>query len=216
MVNDPLPHDPRAWRQLLAAYADGELEGEDRQALRQQVECWLTASPQAVAEWLALQRLQTLYQETTPTEPDTDTWEQLWGRVQQRWQQAERVARRRRRLALTALTVLLTGALLGWLAWPARSPPGAGISAPVPTLAGEETPFPVARAEDVDILRIAGEDLETLAVDTVSLPGSIVLAGPGDVTIRQIQPAPPDNMLPAVLDGGAPMIWAWAAGERPE
>jgi anti-sigma factor RsiW len=203
--------------ELLAAYADGELDGGDEsRALKARVEAWLAGHPEAAAEVASLQRLRELCQAAAPADLSDDAWDALRDRVRRA------VAAGRRRPALRRLLIWGAGGMAAavaavWLTL-ALLPREAS---PVPTVnpvvkAVDETPWPVATADEVEILHVQGADTGTLAVGAPPVEGPLELAGRGDVTVKSVQPAPPDNMRPEVrLDGPTPMIWAPVAGERP-
>src|SRR5262249_48326011 len=79
-----------------------------------------------------------------------------------------------------------------------------------------ESPFLVATEDEVEILSVQGADTATLLVGTLPVQGPLILVREGDVSLRSVQPAAKDNMVPDLfLQGtGAPMIWARTGAER--
>ena len=74
------------WRptpELLAAYFDGECEGrDDLYSLKQRIENWLTANPQAQEDLAEHRRLLHVWQETAPPEPHADQWTAMLARLE--------------------------------------------------------------------------------------------------------------------------------------
>jgi anti-sigma factor RsiW len=198
--------------QLLAAYADGELEGEQCRALKELVESWLRTHPKVVAELASLRRLERTWQATTPADPGKDAWDTLRVRLRERLATAAATGGRSRLWRWLAWGAGgLTAAAAVWLvvSWlSALAPPPITPTPP----AGEVTevaPLPVATEDEIEILHVEGADTETLVVGALPVQGPLELAGPGDITLKSVQPARQDNMVPGVfLEGPAPMIWA--------
>jgi hypothetical protein len=204
--------------ELLAAFFDGELAGRpDHDALRNRIQDWLRRHPEARADLAGYRRLDRLWQKTTPPEPSSEAWQQVAARVQRlgtsRPTQPRRVA-----LGRWVAALLASAACLGLLVWL-----GLGHE-PTPHLvqpkliqpAPEDIEvFPVATADEIAILHVAGADTQTLAVGVLPVQGALELAGPGEVALTSVQPDARDNMLPNVRIGGTlrPMIWAPFAAE---
>jgi hypothetical protein len=208
--------------QLLAAYADGELDGPDCQALKEQVESWLAELPEASAELKSLRRLERAWRVTTPADPGEDAWNVLRARLRERLAvAASGQSGWRRWLAwggggLSAAAVLWLALNLFW-SRPAPKPAAPGPQTPAPNEMADVVPWPVVTEKEVEILHIEGADAETLVVGALPVEGPMVLAGPGDITLKSVQPARPDNMVPGVfLEGSAPMIWAPMDGAQQE
>jgi hypothetical protein len=69
-------------RELLAAYADGELDWRPHLAgQRRQIEAWLAHHPEAAAELEAQMEVGRLWSATTPPEPAPAAWAKVWQRV---------------------------------------------------------------------------------------------------------------------------------------
>jgi hypothetical protein len=207
--------------ELLAAYADGELDGDDFLALRRRVEGWLARHPEAAAELESLRRLRHLWRLAAPADPGEVAWAAVSSGIQDRLARAG-AGRGPWRRWVRVLAWGAAAAILAWLALAllpgrpddrplAQNQNGTGTQA-VP----DDDPFPVATADEVEILSVQGADTGSLVVGNLPVDGELVLAAPGDVTLRSVRPAARDNMVPdVVLQGaGAPMIWARIAGER--
>jgi anti-sigma factor RsiW len=202
---------------MLAAYADGELEGgPDQQALKQQVQEWLADHPAVAADLAALRRLRGLCREAAPEEPGEAAWAGVLTNVADHLDHAPAAAPARRRL--WRLLVLGGGGLAAAVAavWvtlallhpgPAEAPPVADRPAPEAVAAVE--PLPVVSEDEVEILSVEAADTGTLVVGVPPVRGPLELVGPHDITLISRQPAP-DNMVPDVqMDGRTtPMAWA--------
>ncbi|MGF1579662.1 MAG: hypothetical protein ACFCD0_09890 [Gemmataceae bacterium] len=72
-------------REKLAAYVDGEYEGNDALTPeKEQIEAWLEQSPEAIDDVRAWRRLKQLWQATTPPEPSEDAWMRTQAGLQSR------------------------------------------------------------------------------------------------------------------------------------
>jgi hypothetical protein len=139
-------------RELLAAFADGELDAPHVAPLSRQIEAWLAAHPDAAAELEAQLELARLMASTAPLEPAPATWDKVWSRIQQtpprragRWVAALWLAG----LAVTSAAAI--GAIL-WLNGPFQTPAPEG---------------PPQQAERVILLPPLGEREPQSARDTV-------------------------------------------------
>src|SRR5947207_1409014 len=93
-MTSPFGDDYVQPRELLAAYADADLEGHPALAnLRARVEAWLMEHPEGQAELAEHRRLRRLWQATTPPRPAPDTWATLWERISTTPIEAARPAR---------------------------------------------------------------------------------------------------------------------------
>jgi hypothetical protein len=211
--------------ELLAAYLDGELEGNPAgERLRQRVETWLAGHPQAAAELDDLRRLKQLWQATTPADPGEAAWSVALGRLEATLSsEPAGAAPRRHSRHLLAWVAGIFGASAAaiwlWLSMLGASPGSVPPAAPrqiLPEQLAEVEPFPVATADEVEIVSVAGQDTGTVVVGQLPVGEPMVLAGPGEVSLTSVCPAPPDNMLPDVLMGEQrkPMIWARLEHER--
>lgn len=203
--------------ELVAAYFDGEFEGRDDTAsLRRQVEAWLTANPDARTQLADYRRLRQLWQQTSPAEPRGRPWEKVLAGVRQQLGQSQ--AGSPRRPARSWLWWASAAACIGLvgLAWTRLMP----VQAPSPrdhfvsTQSGDEDlPWTVARADEVTILGVEGEDTGTVVVGELPLKGKLELATQDEIRVTSMQPDLSDNMVPRVR-GNRPMIWAVAESER--
>jgi anti-sigma factor RsiW len=179
------PHrrDESVWPspELLAAYADGELDPEARAT----VEAWLVAHPEAQAQVEAQRRLTQLFRDVPVPEPNPAAWQRLEARVESRLETVAAVRPRWARIPWrvagpSAAAVLAAVLLLPWLRGPQPDPPPRVHREP------QVEPFPVVSPEDVTIVALDG-DGAALVVGTPPLPEALALAGPGDVTVDGVQ-----------------------------
>jgi hypothetical protein len=190
-------------REELAAYADGELAGADRARVQE----WLIANPDAAAEVADLRRLDWLYRTTAPVEPDEQTWANVFQRIERAAEQPSRprqpLLRRivRVLVPLTAAAVVLL--MVSLQPAPLRQP-----------LAERIEPFPVASADDVEIISLADADQRSLLIGRPPLFEPMVLGRPNDMSDLDIRPDT-DGMVPTVrpIEGGsvvivAPLAWS--------
>jgi hypothetical protein len=194
----------------LAAYADGELDWSSRA----QVQAWLLVHPEAAAEVESLRELAQLCRATVPAEPDAAAWASSLDNIER--QAAGQRQHRRRALGLVARLIRAIVPLAGaaavlfvlWLHQPGQRDMPPGTEQP--------EPFPVASADDVDIISMDDADRQTLVVGKPPLSEPIVLVGPGDMTDIDIKPDQ-DGMVPTrarLADGGstvmlvAPLGWS--------
>jgi anti-sigma factor RsiW len=195
--------------ELLAAYFDGEFEGRDDLApLRQRLESWLGSNPRARAELAEYRRLRHLWLETTPPEPDAAAWDNARVRLEACGTRPRSLAPGRGRANSWKITAFLTGAAAVLLT--------ALFFTDHATAPEDDSPFPVASAQEVVILQVEGADTGTLVVGELPVQGPLDLVGPGDVTLTSVQPAKGDNMVPEVhiAGSGRPIIWARAESEE--
>lgn len=194
----------------LAAYVDGELEAGER--LR--VEDWLAENPQAEEEVDAHLRLLTLWQSAQPAEPTEAKWAVVRSNIQAGLAAHPMRSAFRGRDAWLRWLAALTAAGVIWIFLGL----GGRDNPPGPFEQEEnEQPFPVASAEDVDIISVQAADARSLVVGEPPLAGPLVLGAPGDVKMRNIEPDV-DGMVPKVRmtteEGPAPpMIVAPLARE---
>lgn len=194
----------KTWKpspELLAAYADGELDSrDDAVELRGRIEAWLAQNPRAAADLAKNNQLKTLFERTRPPSPSAETWREVLHRVE------NPPSTRPTPVASTAwprgAVLVAAGLLVAVLVGIWNSP-----TAPV-------EPFPVASDRDVEIVYVEGNALESLVIGQ-PLPGVLELAEPGEVAITSVSPASRDNMVPTVQTEGPrrPMIWAKLEGE---
>jgi hypothetical protein len=208
----------------LAAYADGELDRPELAPLKTRVEEWLAAHPGAAAEVEAQRRLARLWQASAPPEPPESAWGPILARLvlipvrpvaPSRWGHMVWVAGL---LAACAAGVWLTLALRqpgdeAKVVQPGLLPAGfpgktlaVAKAAPEKTAPEDMQPFPVATADEVEILSVKGADTGTLVVGEPPVRGELVLALPGEVEVTRT--------TSEVRVGGSPMIWTPLENER--
>jgi hypothetical protein len=224
---------PENWRptaELLAAYFDGECEGrDDLSLLKQRIEDWLCANPQAQEELASHRRLLQLWQETTPPEPHPEQWTLLLARLEDEkvaGRQGDKVTPRhsvwstRQIVGLSSALAAVVAGLAIYLGWNAREEttgpavivqgqhqdparPGDSI------VSAEDEIFPVADASEVTIVRVEGADTHTLVVGELPLQGILELVAPGDIILTLIRPAADTEINPVrLIESSSPMIWA--------
>ncbi len=215
-------HSPdRPFPDLLAAYADGELDA----AGRARVEAWLAAHPAARADLAAQRRLsrrnRKFWRFAAAPPPSEGSWAKVFGRVQDALDAPVRPAPPvpsappRRRLARYAAAMLATAAAaLVALRLGGPRPDGAVAVAPEPPPAHDA--LVLATDADVDIISIDDRDAGQIVVGRPPLAHTdvVVLAGIGEVDLKGIQ-KDADGMVPkAPMNdaGNAPMIIAPVAG----
>jgi len=227
------------WRpspELLAAYFDGECEGrDDLSLLKQRIEDWLAAHPEAQMELASHRRLRHLWHQTAPIEPRPEKWASMFAQLQAAVpvRKVSKTAARKqagfsgRRLATLSASLAATVAgLVLYLGWHARQVNQQAVIAqnPIvevaPSSLGDKTPpqnfedddevLQVAKASEVTIVRVEGADTHTLVVGELPLQGNMELAAPGDIILTKILADPKNNELNPVrlIQGSSPMIWA--------
>lgn len=190
--------------ELLAAFADGELDARDDAApVRAKLEAWLDKNPHAQAELLANTRLKKLFDRTRPAAPSSQAWRETLDRIHNH--PVPPAARTSPSAAwflggAAAAACLLWAVLLAGSYWRA---------------APETEVFAVATDNDVEILHVEGDAIDGLVVGMLPLNGVLQMAEPGEVAVTSVTPARRDNMLPTVHIEGPrrPMIWAKLEGE---
>jgi hypothetical protein len=191
--------------ELLAAYADGELDGSP--ALCRRLEGWLAAHPEAAAEVAAQRRLRHLWDAAAPPEPGEDAWEAARAAVAEHLSRAAAAARARaavRRWLFVAGGGLAASVAVVWLtlALLSREGPPQTAQQHRPPAPMTLQPLPVATEDEIEILSVEGDDTGTLVVGDEPVRQSMVLAESGEVAVI--------NMVPDVqLDArGSPMFLA--------
>jgi hypothetical protein len=211
--------------ELLAAYADGELDGDDRcGAVRRRLEAWLAEYPDAAAALDAQRRVAEWFRATATPDPPEAAWTAMAAKLHALPPGAGGRIRPGRRLAwLAALGATAAAGL--WLALtllaPSEDRQVAQHQPPKPLTRGVTPPspdavevLPVATAAEVEILSVQGEDTASVVVGELPVQGLLQLLQPGELTLTSVQPTP-DRMVPEVRTSGrAPMIWAPVDDER--
>jgi hypothetical protein len=220
MKNAP-DSDWRPDQQLLAAYFDGELEGRDGLAdLCARMEAWLQEHPEAVQEWANHQKLQKLWHDTTPAEPNAAIWNQTFEQIEARCTKPIRVPSSKRPWLTASVVAASIAVFFGLLFGALRlllpsdtsdNPIAAALNVNSDNTNPNETEIlPVATAEEVVIRRVEGADTGLLVVGQLPVNGPLELAAPGEVRVFHVRPDVRDQMMPTVLEKGPspPMIWA--------
>jgi hypothetical protein len=186
----------------LAAYADGELPAG---RLRQRVEDWLADHPEAAGEVEALRRLARLWRSSAAPEPDEAAWAEVGQRIHQAVPRGPTPAGRGLAGKIALALGLLVSAAAVLLAINLPAPPPDERK---PADAEAVEPLPVATADEVEIVRIGGEDTDGPVVGELPVQGPLELAKPGEVVVQSIQPNK-DKTMPEVRTQGrdAPMVW---------
>lgn len=169
----------------LAAFADGQLQGTERE----RVEGWLFEHPDASAEVESYRRLARLWQTAPIPQPPAEAWDRTLQRIKDRLP-VDRRFPWGGLAGLGAAAAILVGLLLPqWLG-------------PRTQYRGEAMPFPVVAAQDVTIISMDAADIDKLVVARPPVDlREIAFANHDDV--RLIGPADADIRLE---DWGAPMI----------
>jgi hypothetical protein len=207
-------HD-RPFPELLAAYADGELDA----AARARVEAWLAAHPAAQATLDAQRRLsrrnRKLWRAAAPSNPAEANWARVFGHVQDAIDAPSRpmpapLPQRRWRMRYLAPLASAAAACVLYFSLSGDGP--APIVMPIVPAASDA--FVFATDADVDIISMDDGDATAIVVGRRPLTGAVVLAGVGDVEFKGVQ-KDSSGMMPKVQmnDAGlAPMIIAPIAG----
>jgi hypothetical protein len=79
-----------------------------------------------------------------------------------------------------------------------------------PATAASPEVFVVAGEDDIEILHVEGDAIDSLIVGLASFQGALELADLGDVLVMSVTCAPRDNMKPVIDSDGPnrPVIWA--------
>jgi hypothetical protein len=212
----PDPDDfPRDWRQLLAAYADGELD-----VLKSaEVRTWLGEHPDGYSQLVEQRSLSPsntpFWDAVRPTMPDVATWATVWNRIDAgldaptvRLRMRSRGPWWRRGLLAVIAATPFTAAAAAVVAIYVPDRPVPVSSTPLEESAADEV-FQVAGAGDVEILSIRDADVPQLVVGEPPFNQAMLLVAAGDVRVDDVQPAN-DGMIPAMVVGGndAPLIFA--------
>jgi len=201
----------RPFPELLAAYADGELDA----AGRARVEAWLADHPEARVE-LENQRTLSrtnseLWHSSAPTSPGERSWSRLFVRVstalKNRPVTPERAPRTPRFRYGAAILTTAAAALFAIGLFREEPVPV------VPSSDGDDMALVMVEATDVDIQSIQDADTELLVVGQPPLIGQVVLASAGDIQLEKVT-KDTDGMMPAPMAGGpnVPMLCVPMAG----
>jgi len=202
----------RPFPELLAAYADGELDA----AGRARVEAWLADHPEAVAELENQRKLSRtnskLWHSSAPPSPGERSWSRLFGRVRTALANPParpEPARRPPHFRYGAAILATAAAALFAIGLFHPDEPGPVV----PSSPEDETILVMAEPADVDIQSIQDVDAEFLLVGQPPLTGQVVLAAAGDIQLEKVQ-KDTDGMVPAPMAAGpnVPMLCVPMAG----
>ncbi len=215
-MNIPRPEWPDSnWRQLLVAYADGELD-PPQSAL---VESWLEKHPEAARDLKALRDLSPnnfeFWSAVEPPVPSRESWAMVWNGVRRQPVRNRATPRTnynrwwRRGLLALALAVSPAAAAAVVLAVSDVSEPGDRRS----ELESVDETFVVAANSDVEILSVRDADVPCLVVGEPPLKTPIALAASGDVRLDGVRPDWDGTVPTAHMGDGAnaPMIFPQVA-----
>jgi hypothetical protein len=207
-------HD-RPFPELLAAYADGELDA----AARARVEAWLAGHPAARSALDAQRRLsrrnRKFWRASAAPNPGEANWARVFDQVQDALHTPLRpmpaaLPRQRWRMHYLAPAVSAAAALVLYIAFSIEGSAPIGLPAPP----AESEAFVMATDADIDIISMEDGDASAIVVGKRPLSGAVVLAAVGDVELRNVQ-KDSAGMMPKVQMndvGLAPMIIAPVAG----
>jgi hypothetical protein len=198
-------------RELLAAFADGELEDRPHLAeLLRQIEGWLADHPEAYDELEAQVELTRVMAATAAALPASATWAEVWSRIVG----APRVAVARWKVwsiagLVTAAAAAIVFAVLRFGSpepAPTPAPPKPGPSSPgVPMVQVAVEPLEVATADEIEIVRVAGADTGSLVTVNLPINRPIELLEPHEVDVQ-----PPANNSAGTevhQSGSGPIVW---------
>lgn len=195
--------------QQLAAYLDGELDA----ATHARVADWLARHPAAAAALEAQGAVEQNCRAAPPPPPSEAAWDALLNRIDERTQIIRGRQRRAARpawcslvLRFAAVAAVLVAVLLGLRHFPDPAP----VPMPAPPPEQVTKRLPVAGDDDVEIVSMDAADMRAVIVGIPPLRGPFVLAGPGDVSVENVE-KDIDGMVPRMnMDDapGAPMIVA--------
>jgi hypothetical protein len=174
----------------LAAYADGELPPQ----LRRWIENWLREHPEAAGDVAADLDLINLARANPPSLPCPGDWDQTLAGIEHRLEGSPCEPRglKSRLLVMSASLVAAAAALF--------------VACTIDWTSTE--PLLVASSDEVDIISVDPEDRDTLVVGEVPAEEPLLLAVPGDVVLKRVDPAD-DGQVPDVMptkDEDTPII----------
>jgi anti-sigma factor RsiW len=172
--------------ELLAAYADGELTAAECR----RVEAWLAAHPEARADVEAQRRLARLFEEAAPPPPGEEQWADALARLEQylATPPARRPAWRRR--ATVAVAALVAAAAVVLLAFALKDPTARTVPPDGEPQAEAEEPWPVASADDVEILSMDDRDRGTLVIGEPPVNEPLELLTEDEVQVNKLPDGP--------------------------
>ncbi len=204
-MSDDHGRDLATTPEQILAYLDGELDGERDAALIQRIEGFLAAHPEARAQAGYHRRLNELWRETSPDEPEPSAWEGVRSRLASAASRAPTPLPGR--VAWIAAALLVASAAL-WFAAGPRQPhaPPELANGFARDDAGEV--FEVARADEIEILRVEGRDTSAVLVGDHPR-GPLELLAPGEAKVSSAGTGAATRQV-TVRDGAnaRPMVWA--------
>ncbi len=211
MTYSPADHDAAPSPADLVSYVDGQLD----ELTRQRVERWLTLNPDAAADLQEHRQLLLTLRANRPPEPTEARWRKIYAAVAAASPPASPAPRPRRAGRLLPQLIAAAAAAL-LLLTPGDYSPRPTHELPLPAA---PTPFPVASADEVEIVSIDAADLKALLVGWPPLRGELVLAAAGDVELHYAEPGE-NGWVPGVPDQeGTPPMFIMPmpadAGEKP-
>jgi hypothetical protein len=225
MIKQNAEYDWTPSAELLAAYADGELDEEGPQAaLCRRIESWLARNPEMARTLDAHRRITEWCRDTAAEDPGPVAWASVMGRLRlavgsgqgRRWTSLPWLAAAGG-TAAACLVVAVT--LVSWLGKRDTAYPHnlMSLAQPQPRALREDAEpdvLPVATASEVEVLSVKGEDTTTLVVGELPVEGPLPLLQTNEVTFTRIEPAR-DNMVPEVRRAGhTTFVWAPLDAER--
>jgi hypothetical protein len=222
-MSAPDRHDRDGPRpELLAAYADGELDP----AARDRVERWLAAHPEAREQLWAQRALspanRPLWRRAEPPAPYEDDWAEVNAAIRRGVSEPVRPVRSDaawRRLGwwvASGIGSVAAAAAVVWLAAQPAAPPshGAPPIAQQPSEVADEDPLagyavlPVVSADELELHRVPG-NAGPVAFGGDLLTGSMVLLGAEDVKLEDVDPDDWPDGEPQMTTGpgDAPMLF---------
>jgi hypothetical protein len=185
----------------LAAYARGALDGCAGSFLRRRIETWLAAHPEEAAEVELQRRLARLMETTSPPAPAESQWEALWDRIQAAPPaDSQPSTGRGQRLGWMAVLLSAAAALLlaVWAPWEHGWAPSPEVV----------EPFPVVTQDEVEILRMDGDDADVLAVGRPPVADTMSVAVSREVEIVRVNGADTDALVVGELPVHGPLVLA--------
>jgi anti-sigma factor RsiW len=183
------------------AFADGELQAGRHEQIAQ----WLASHPDGQTEIEDFRRLGRIWQQGAPEEPAPLTWATTLARIETHLPTPQPVplATAARRHLWTygglAAAAVLGLVLLGRSFSPVGTTPTAAV------VAGDDEPFPVAQAHEINIVRMEARDADAL-VGHPPLTGNLIFAGNSDVHLVNVRPLGAHGRTARMEAGQFPMI----------
>jgi hypothetical protein len=207
---DPISH--LSWQQLLAAYADDQLDEATRCRVRSWIDAHQSARRELDGQFAFSQRRAQLWNDLQATQPSDAAWAGVWERIEFSLEspRTEVKPRQRRRW-------LRRGIISGLLVAPCSAAVALCLTGPAPVTTVEQavdepTPevFQVAAADDVEILSVRDSDAASLLVGQPPLCGKMTLAARGDVKFEFVGASGNAASSEVQMDGptDAPLVHA--------